>query len=156
MGSRTRKAVECCKKELIGHFSWILENSSAESNVNYGGPGQEVSEGNNIRTCVRDPSCDIFTKNVAVFCFCFKNLSKAKLKSTGLISLAEEISREPNIDSVMGVLVITLMKIYNGEEQVGQTEIEHVKSEEKIAPGNLMFEPRLVLKEIRRLIKGFI
>lgn len=48
------------------------------------------------------------------------------------------------------------MQICNEEEQVGQTEIESVLSEEKIAPGNLMFEPKLVLKEIIRLIKGLI
>ena len=33
------------------------------------------------------------------------------------MALAEEISRQPSIDSVMWLLVVTLMQIYNEEEQ---------------------------------------
>lgn len=111
--------------------------------MNYGGPGQEVSEGNDMRTWVGDHFCDIFTKNVTVFCSCFKNLPRTKLKNIGLIFFG-------------GGDFKTVLQICNEEEQVGQTEIENVLSEEKIAPGNLMFEPKLVLKEIIRLIKGLI
>jgi hypothetical protein len=46
-----------------------------------------------------------------------QNLHEAKLKSFGLISFAEEISRQPNIDSVTWLVVITLMQIYNEKEQ---------------------------------------
>lgn len=65
-----------------------------------GCPGQEVSEGNNISNWPRDHSCDILTKNVAHFCPCPENL-QVILKSTGFISLAEEVSKEPNIGSVV-------------------------------------------------------
>lgn len=39
-------------------------------------------------------------KNVAAFCPCLKKkyLSESKLKSFGLMTLAEEISRQPDID----------------------------------------------------------
>lgn len=40
-------------------------------------------------------------KNVAAFCLCPKNLPEATLKSFELISLAEEISRQPSINHVM-------------------------------------------------------
>lgn len=40
-------------------------------------------------------------ENETAFCPCPKNLLEAKLKSFGLISLAEEIPRQLSIDSVM-------------------------------------------------------
>ena len=66
----------------------------------------------------RDCSCDILVKKVAAFCSCPKSLFEAKMKSFGLILLAEEISKQCSIDSVMWLLVLTLMKIYNEKEQV--------------------------------------
>jgi hypothetical protein len=48
-------------------------------------------------------------KNVAVFCPCPKHFSKTKLQSYGQISLAEEIPRQPNIDSIKLLLVVILM-----------------------------------------------
>lgn len=62
-------------------------------------------------------------ENVAAFCPCLENLPEAKLKSFVLISLAEEILRQPYIDSVMWSLAITLIQIYNNQEQAGQKEI---------------------------------
>ena len=41
------------------------------------------------------------TKNVTAFCPCPKNFPVFKLKSRELISLAEEISRQPNIDFIV-------------------------------------------------------
>lgn len=63
----------------------------------------------------RDCFCDILAKNVAAFCPCPKSLPEAKLMSFGLIPLAEEISK-PSIDSVLWLLMFTLMKIYNEKE----------------------------------------
>ena len=60
-----------------------------------------------------------------------KHLHDTKLKSSGLVSFAEEISRLPNIDSVMWLLVITLMLICNEKEQAGLQEIQNIQFEEK-------------------------
>lgn len=43
-----RKAVECCKQTLVAYPRRSLEGSRAESHADYGGPAQELSEGNNI------------------------------------------------------------------------------------------------------------
>ena len=45
------------------------------------------------------------------------------MKSFGLIPLAEEISKQPSVDSVVGLLVVTLMKISNEKEQAEQIKI---------------------------------
>ena len=42
-----------------------------------------------------------------------KSLPEAKVKNFVLIPLAEEISKRPNIDVLMCLLVFTLMKVYN-------------------------------------------
>lgn len=89
------------KRDLIGHYHRSLEDSHAKSNVVYRGPAQEVSEGNNTSNGTRN-HCDVLAKNVAGFCPCLKNLFDAKLKSLGLISLAEEISRSSDNHSVLG------------------------------------------------------
>lgn len=62
---------------------------------------------------------------------CPKSLLAAKLKSNGLTSLVKEILKQPNIGSVMWLLAISLMRIYNEREQVGQKEIKNVQFEDK-------------------------
>ena len=54
---------------------------------------------------------------LAAFCFCLKSLSEAKVKRFGLILLAEEISKQLNIDSAVWLLLVTFVKIYNEKEQ---------------------------------------
>lgn len=76
---------------LISLPSKGLGDSSAENNVDYGGPDQEVSEENNVSNWIRDYSCVIFGKD----CGCF--LFMAKLKSSGPIYLVEEILQQPNM-----------------------------------------------------------
>lgn len=101
----------------------------------------------------RGHSCDILTKkkNEAAFFPCPRNLPEVKLRSIGLISLVEEISRQPYIDSITWLLVSILTQVYGEKEQARQKEISNTQFEEKKrGPGNLMLEPRLVLKEIRR------
>ena len=49
----------------------------------------------------RDLSCDILMKKVAPFSPCVKSLPEAKVKSFKLIPLAEEISKQPSINSVV-------------------------------------------------------
>ena len=60
----------------------------------------------------QDHFCDILNKAV-VLCPCPKGLSEAKVKSFRLIPFTKEISKKHSIDSVMQLLVVTLMKIYN-------------------------------------------
>jgi hypothetical protein len=62
------------KWDLMSHHSSI-EDDHAESNVDYGGLAQEVSEGNNIR----DYSCDIWATNVTA-CWKKKIYQRIKLK----------------------------------------------------------------------------
>lgn len=61
----TRKEVECCKQSLVGHPSKSLEDSSVESNVDYRGLTQYVSEGNSINNWATDLSRDSLAKNMA-------------------------------------------------------------------------------------------
>ena len=85
----------------------------------------------NFSVLARDCSCGILVNNVAAFHPCPKSLPAAKLKNFGLIPLAEEISKQPSIDSVVWLLVLALMKIYNEKEQVQKVKIQNVQSEEK-------------------------
>lgn len=59
----TIKAIELCKKILMGHFSRSWENS--ERNIYYKGQVQEISVGNDINNWDRDQSYDILAKYVA-------------------------------------------------------------------------------------------
>lgn len=67
--------------------------------------------------------CGVLTKNMAAFCPCPKNLLRAKFKSYGLNSWVGQISRQPNINSIMWLLIITLIHVYSEKEHVGQKEI---------------------------------
>lgn len=73
----------------------MLENSSAISNVNYGGPPvQEDSGGYNISYWARYNACDNLVKNGAAFWPHFKILSEVKLKNIGLINfLGRDLGR---------------------------------------------------------------
>lgn len=56
---------------------------------------------------------------------CHEILYEAKLKSNGLITLVEEISRQHNGESVEGLLLVIFMHIYNEKkQQIGQKEIK--------------------------------
>ena len=72
------------------------------------------------------------------------------MKSFVLILLAEEISKQPSIDSVVCFLVFTLMNICNEKEHAEQRKIQnrekrHHRSRMKLNP---------VFKEINRLKPG--
>lgn len=55
-----------------------------------------------------------------------KNLPEAKLESYELTILAEEVSRQPNIDYGDWLLVATLVQIYNEKEETEQVKILNV------------------------------
>lgn len=52
------------------------------------------------------------------------------MKSFGLISLAEEITRQPNSNLAVWLL-ITLLQVYNEKEKAGQKEIQNTQFVEK-------------------------
>lgn len=89
-----RTAVEFCKQSLMDHSNGSLEDSSTENNEDHKVPALEVSEGNkcfNINWA-RGQSCNILSKNMAVFCSSSGKLTESKCKRNGLISFVEEIS----------------------------------------------------------------
>lgn len=108
----------------MGHAR--LENITDESNESCGGRVPEVLEENNISNWLSDHSCHSLANNIACFCLHTKNFPEAKLKSYGLISLAEEVQRQPDIDSVVWLLVMTLMQICNKKGQPEQKEMQNV------------------------------
>lgn len=58
----------------------------------------------------------MLAKNMAVLGHGPKSLSEAKLKSFGLMVLTEDLSRQPSINCVMWLLVITPMLVYTKME----------------------------------------
>lgn len=55
---------------LTVHLNWSLEDSTAESNVDYGGTTQEVYRGTILATWAGGHTCDILANNVAAFYPC--------------------------------------------------------------------------------------
>jgi hypothetical protein len=51
--------------------------------------------------------------NAPTFCLCPEGLSEARLKSNGLINLAEEISRQPSIQTVVWLLLAAFSQVYS-------------------------------------------
>ena len=79
----------------------------------------------------RDIYCDILVKNVVAFCPFLKSVPKDKVIHFRMILLAEEISKQPSIDSVAWLFFLTLTNIYNEREQAEQTKIQDVQIEER-------------------------
>lgn len=86
--------------------------------------------------------CDVLTNNMAAFCPCPKSLLRAKFKSFGINSWVGQISRQPNINSIVWLLIITLMHVYSEKEHVGRKEILMYSLKRTRA--------RLMLKEVKR------
>lgn len=78
-------------------------------------------------------------------------MPEANFKRSGLATLAEEISREPNTDSGLWLLEVTLMQIYNKKEQDEQGKVQSLGR--KGASRNVV-ESSPVLKKIKRLQKS--
>lgn len=92
-----------------------------------------IQRGTIFLSTAKDLSCDyyFFRKNIASFYPCPKNLPEAKLKSNGLIYLVVEISREPNIESVMWLSVITFNKSSMKNSKWGGKKYKTYSSERK-------------------------
>lgn len=147
--------VECCKWGLMGYPSRTLKYSSAESIVDHEEPFM-VSEGNNISKWVRENCCNL-ARHVTGFCPSHNIMSESKLISFVLIFfLAKEILRQPSNDTVLWLLVITFMHIYNDKKQARQTQVQNVPLlkckmyhlRRQRIPRNLILEPKLILEEI--------
>ena len=103
------KAAEYFKYCFLGHRR--REDRASRSYLNSWELTENVSEEKNFNRLTRDRPCDILVKKEAAFCPCLKSLPEAKMKSFGLIPLAEEISKQPSLDSAVWLQVLTLMKI---------------------------------------------
>lgn len=88
-----RKIPECCKQNLVGHFSGRLEDRNTERNMDSRLSAHEVPE-DSLRNQDRDHLCVILAKNLALFYPCPDNLSESEFKGKRLIYWAEEISRQ--------------------------------------------------------------
>lgn len=67
-----------------------------------------------------------------LFLFCLCNLSETKLKTLRLISSSVVISKQSSVESVIRLLLITLMQIYGEKEKSGNKETQNnVQFEEK-------------------------
>lgn len=137
----------------MDNISGNIENNT-ENCLNCRCLVQEISEERNISEWPRDDECDILVKNVNDFSSSLKNLPEAKLKSLGLMALAQEISTQPSIDYVIWLSVATLIHIWNEKEKSEQGTIQNIKFEgKKGAPGILMLKLNSVFKVIKCLKK---
>lgn len=120
------------------HLGRILEDSSAESYVNRGGPDQKNSD--SVSATGPKTILVVFWQRMWLcFCLCCKNLPK--LKRNGIV-YPVKIFFKLNIDSIVWLLVI------NQKPNTKYT----VKREK--GTRNLILEWRLMLKETRKLMKG--
>ena len=94
---------ERCKEGLIGHCHSRLENS-AERSMDCQSPHQ-ILQGNGISNWSKPFLLDFLANTPASFCPCPRNFPEAALKSHGLISLMEVISRQHTLE-YCGVVVI--------------------------------------------------
>ena len=89
-----------------------MKDSNDKSYLNCVVLAQEVSEEKKFSILLTVHSSDILVTNMTAFCLCPKSLPEAMVKSFGLISLAEESSKQPSTDLVVWLLVVTLMEIF--------------------------------------------
>ena len=74
--------------------------TGTESDVDHGGRAQGILKKSNIINWVKDHSCNSWQKMWLLSASIPRHLSEAKLKSFGLISLTELMSRQPHVDFI--------------------------------------------------------
>lgn len=84
----------------MGHSNRSLQDS-AKSSMNYGGPTQRVFRGKQYKQMPWRPLLKYLAENMVTFCPLLKNLPEVTFKGSRLTSLAEEISNQPNTNSVV-------------------------------------------------------
>jgi hypothetical protein len=85
---------------LSGSSQEEAEDNSAQGDLNFGVLAQNFSEERNFSMLPRDRSCAILVKSVAAFYSCPNSLPEAKV-GFSLITLAKEVSKQPNTVSVL-------------------------------------------------------
>lgn len=98
------------RKTTAQAMRFISEHYSNASVLYLSKEVQEDSE-ENVSMWHRDCLCDILAKNEFAFCPCWGCVPEAKVENLELILLAEKTSKQPSTDSVVWLLVFTLMKI---------------------------------------------
>jgi len=86
---------------------------------------------------------------MVAFCPCLKSLPEAKLKNFELIALAEEISKQASIDSVLWLVVFTPLQIYNEKNKLSKEKQKMYSSRREGVPGSGM-KLNPMFKEINR------
>lgn len=69
----------------------------------------------------------MLAKSWPASCLCPSNSPEAKLKSRGLVSPVEAISRQHNTESVTWLILISLKQLCNENDQTGQKETQTVE-----------------------------
>ena len=121
----------CC---LMGHTSGSMEDSGAEV-ISTVGVWLKRFQRRGILICGLKTVLVIVWWRMRLVLPLSKNLPEAKVKSFELIALAEEISKQPSIDTVVWSLVSILIKIYNDKDQAEQGNIQNTQIEEERTPG---------------------
>ena len=79
----------------------------------------------------RGSSWDILQRKLTAFYLCPKSQLEAKVKTFVIILQPQEISKEPRIYSIVWLLVLILMKIYNENKQSKVRKLQNVQHKEK-------------------------
>ena len=74
-----------------------------------------------------DNSYDILVRKAATFGHSQNSLPEAIGKTSELILLSEENSKQGSIDSEVWLLVVTLVEIYNEKEKAEQDKLQNLK-----------------------------
>ena len=82
----------------MDHPSRSMEDRGSEIDLNCRTQVKKFQRKIMISLWLKDHSCGILVNNVAAFCLCPNIVPEAKLRSFGLIVLAEKISRHPSIN----------------------------------------------------------
>lgn len=117
-----RKVIDCCKWSIMSHPIKGSEDGSAGNCVDCRGPAQEDSDRTIQATGLETIPVHILASNMAAFHPVQRICLRLNLKVIRLVS-SVDISRQPNSDSVMHLLVIPFMWVHNEKEQLGQKEI---------------------------------
>lgn len=102
----------------MGHTISSMDEDGVDNNLKCGEQVQVISE---KKFCMLNKNhCYILVKEVADICPCLKSLHDAEMKNSELILLGEEILKQSNMDSVMWILVLSLMKICNERSKLNK------------------------------------
>lgn len=85
---------------------------------------------------------------------CPMNSLEAKQKSSRLISWAE-ISKQPNIDSVIWLSIISLTHFLNEKEHLEKKEIQNIQLKQEKSTRKVYVGAKAMVKEMKRSKRGW-